>query len=694
MKAILFRQNVSASLIMLTMLMSLPSLIHAQESKQPVQLHLEGRYEGQHITLRWGFAPVPAWRFLNEHGYILERYELDAQNQPLSNGLIPLTPSPVRPWPLPVWEQKKNSLDTFALIAAQCLLGKEMNMDESASFFRQLDMKAQESNNRASLALLSADLSPVAAEALGLRFTDTDIRPNRKYVYQLRVNNPSRAEFITDTAIFIVSTESLSPLPYIDQPRLIEGDLLLTLKWPAYKVFTAYHIDRSADGKNWETRTKKPFIRMLSEKEENADYIEWTDPVDSYEQQYHYRIRGIDGFGRWSANSPPVQGKSAPASQISSASISKCATNEHNRVILEWAVENNEKIQGFVVGHSQSVTGPWEAIHEQLLPAHTRTFTHAASEHERNFYRIWTIDIHGQSASSEVAYAIMNNSAPPASPQWIDGSIDSTGLVTLHWKSNTEPDLQGYQIYYAHQEDHIPVPLQSELLSDTTYSFTISLQNLSPRVWFYLKAADVYLATSELSKALMLQKPDKMPPVAAVIKDYQVRDTALLISWIPSSSDDLMSQQVFRRTKGTDWQLIANLAPADTAYSDTDIRTATLYEYLIRSTDQAGWTTPSESIILRSMPFSRVEPVKSLTYKKLAIPQQVELNWDYPARKDLQFRIFKINQQGTLEILAEIPSDKRSFLVSDGNGASGFAIRVIPAEGVASSITRTDKTNF
>ena len=62
---------------------------------------------------------------MNTQGWVLERFELDGTtNQAIGSTLKPMTIAPIKTWTKDEWQSRLVARDSFAYIAAECLLGE------------------------------------------------------------------------------------------------------------------------------------------------------------------------------------------------------------------------------------------------------------------------------------------------------------------------------------------------------------------------------------------------------------------------------------------------------------------------------------------------------------------------------------------------------------------------------------------
>ena len=202
------------------------TFLFAQDEGQKantVNLQLSAMSYGDSIVLRWGYDRSSAWRTLNEHGFILERLSLDENNQVQGESFQRLTDEPIKPWPLERWELAEKTDNNFAMLAAQCLYGKSFELSSASSQVEFMQDQADEAQNRFAFAMFAADVSPLAADGLGLRYVDKNTEPGMKYIYRLYSLHP-QTFFSTDTILYVINASDVYKPRAPKQLKAVEGD--------------------------------------------------------------------------------------------------------------------------------------------------------------------------------------------------------------------------------------------------------------------------------------------------------------------------------------------------------------------------------------------------------------------------------------------------------------------------------------
>ena len=160
-----------------------------------------------------------------------------------------------------------------------------------------------------------------------------------------------------------------------------------------------------------------------------------------------------------------------------------------------------------------------------------RTFTDTKPEMS-NYYLIRAFDANNQTSSSFPTLAQLIDSFPPAKPVMPKATIDSIGNVTLSWTKNPEEDILGYRVFRSNFLNAEFGQQTKSAVSDTFFTEKINLKTLSKKIYYKIAAIDLNFNQSELSEALLLEKPDIMPPVPPLFQSAKSTIDGVKLQWI------------------------------------------------------------------------------------------------------------------------------------------------------------------
>ncbi len=656
-------------------------------------LQIIARNYGDSVVLRWAPAKSTLWYFANKSGYRLIRYEV-VNKKIITSTVKELTANPIKPWTLDEWKRKAGRNDSLAAASAQLLYGKtplenpQKKKNEGVNLQEAIDKK-YELDNKHALALFLADQSPLLATGLGLRYSDKNIVKGKSYAYAVyALTDPKVVK--SDTSGVLINTSEIPPIPVMPPVTVEESDRKVKFTWnrlQAGMYFSAYNYERSDDGgRSFHRLNSKPYVQLAANTriDQNAT-IELNDSLPANYKKYIYRITGITPFGDPGKPSPNmvVMGRDKtpplPPDHVSAKNI------KNRNVRITWTKKVKEPdFKGYMIGKSDKASGPYIPLNIRLIPSDIYEFMDTSAVISgTNYYVVSAVDTAGNAGISVPAYVIMMDSIPPAQPQGLAGRIDSTGIVHIHWKLGKEPDLMGYLVYSANDKSHIFTPIAKDFVADTTFTDSITVRTLSDKVYYKVVAFDKNRNPSKYSDALEMKRPDKVPPVSPVFTKFLVSDSSVFLTWNLSSSNDVVSQALYRREKGKDWILASKLDIQTNSYTDKNVKKQTWYEYGLEAVDDAGLhSARSFPVNVRVYDSGRRPAVSDLVAAKSSDGKSITLSWKYPAKGEYWFVLYRSVNNGDLKTYSNLSSEQRTY--TDANlkkGVYRYSLKVVYKDG-------------
>jgi uncharacterized protein len=585
--------------------------------------------KGNDILLRWLPQPAGVWLNSTQRGYyIIEKQEfksiLDFKPEnfiTISAGLYPWTEKQIL-------ERLETTGDSSLLIAGHCLYGDWESIDTINELdIRGMYNRSQELTNRYGVALFAADRFPLAAEAMGLRYTDVNGWVEHSVIYRISLLIDSIIVAQT-TTIFDGFDEKLYK-PAIKSVGEEEGKVILSWDRKIHeKSYTSYWIERSQDGTNFERLNTIPYIHaediQQSLGESDINYI---ISVENYDP-YYYRIIGIDPFGDDSQASDAVKLMGRDRTPPPVPNSAKAYMPDETKMLIEWQQDSTAAdLKAYAILYSAERDGKYIPMSDQLEPD-TRSFTdYFPNYFGKNYYRICAIDTAGNEACTTPIYGFIQDTIAPSKPLGLKAEIDSAGVVTLHWPPGPERDIMGYNVYFSNRYNGVFSIISSEPIRDTLYLDTLFLNSLTREVFYRIVAVDLRNNTSDFSDMVMVMRPDTIPPGPAIFTNYQVREEGVYMQWVPSSSRDVVSHRLYRKKANEVYSLLEEFIGADrTEYLDSLTESGTNYTYRIIAIDASGLRSESvkelsvQSMIQREIPeiileITRQDTELSIQYK-------------------------------------------------------------------------------
>jgi hypothetical protein len=645
-------------------------------------LQLIARPGSKSVMLRWAPASATVWRAGNAKGYMLERMEMTESGA--QSGFVSL--GHIKPYTREQWKTQANLDDDYVKAMAQTLFSKAPVPESQNDLMAWKEMAEQEQSLYV-MAVLSADLSKGAAEAGGLFFEDKTIESGKTYAYRLFVPD---LETTVDTALLIVDSGMAMATPSVEGFRGFGADGKVELYWARQQNaarFSAYHVERSADGgRHFDRITSKPLFVSGKAVADNM----YTDSVDMV-TSYQYRIIGITPFGDEGQPSSVVEVKARKVNQAMGATGLK-AEGDMSKVEIQWnLVSETAHNAGFVVMRALDANGPFVPLHEGLLPKSARSFTDKNPVAMMpNFYRVHAVNNENAFSYSETTLALIRDEEPPAAPIGLTGLIDSSGKVSLAWELGKEADLKGYRVYRANRENDVYIQLTPEPLPGNFFVDTVTMQSLNEVVYYRISAVDHNYNHSAYSTVLALKRPDLIAPAAPAIRDYLVDQKAVWITWYPSSSSDVAEHMLQRKEvqENAGWETVSRLDGTSDSFRDTTVLLQKRYQYRVLAQDDAGNQSISRPIQVWTVDNGLRKGISDFTGNIEKDQRQSLLSWRYDAEGDYRFVVYRAEGDGALKSYKSLPAGQMEFSdVLRKSGQYKYAVKVLFADGGESRLS-------
>lgn len=500
------------------------------------------------VIIRWAPKNYVAWNRGNKSGYKVIRYRVNFEGEkPVE--MTRIGNDTIKPLPLEKWIEKFPKNHPYAPVAAQALYGEKFQVKEKELDIMSAKTISQEQELRYSIALFLADVDYEVADALGLRVVDKTVEKDEQYLYLIIPYDTS----VMDTAQVFVDTRYPMEIPKAPKLEKNEMENRIELRWDneqARFIFTAYWIERSKDGVNWQRLNPVPYISATQRSDVRFDkYAYYTDTTISRNYEvYKYRLIGITSFGDLSEPSDVIEAMGRDRTPPPSPVI-KSIKDVGGKFKLDWELDNPPRdLKGFLIARSDKIDGEYTPITKDFLSPNTNTFIDDKPDfYGENYYVVYAADTANNFSVSLPVYGFIIDTIPPAKPKGLKGQIDSSGIVKLTWLLGDEPDIIGYRVYYANRADHEFTNLTPFPLKDTVFVDTLELNTLTKEIFYQVVAVDRNYNHSEGSDILRLIKPDIVPPVSPLISDYTVTDSMITIQVITSFSDDVAEHILLRK---------------------------------------------------------------------------------------------------------------------------------------------------
>ena len=652
-----------------------------EQKELPVpHIRLKAGVKKDAIALRWAVDEPFAWQKANKIGFQLKRYTLVRNGKTLSvpeqKDLGKFLPKPEKEWRKYV-EENDN-----AAIVAQSLFGEsfEVEMGEKKKEgIEGIINKSQEIDQRFAFALMAADLDFKVAELAGWAYVDRETKPNEKYLYSVSINTDVSTSLLVEKGSAVAQLSDYQDLPKPLDFIGIFQDKTVLLAWEYLQlrdIYTSYFIEKSENGRDFKPLGDLPVMNMNDKDGKPAQGMTYADSLAQNNVQYSYRIRGKTIFGDYGPYSEIVSGAGKKAMEATPM-IKNFDVIGDDLVKIEWEFpkESENQIVGFELLHSETDGQNTYKVVQKNISRNQRSIV-TKNITPSNYFKIRAIGDNNRTESFSILVQLYDET-PPAVPVGLTGKIDSTGIVRLEWKANTEKDLGGYHVFRGVQKGEEMMRLTPEMITKNTFEDKVTLENLNSKVYYYVVSLDKRKNQSQPSKIIEIEKPDKVRPEAPVFAEYKLEDTGdITLKWYKSHSDDAVLHQLFRKdideTKAP-VRKIYETKNIDALYSYTDkqVENNKRYVYYLQAVDKSNLVSDkSLEITLRSNKIVPAAVITNLAGSANGNKKMIELNWKNKSKNISEIIVYR--QKGDEKpTLWETLSGKQEFLedkiVSSGN---------------------------
>ncbi len=691
--------NRIASILVFVIL--LPLAVHAQDDATGTDefattIKIAGRYvEGVGIELRY----FPEKRLVMEtgfrHGFIVERSPADANNFVEIARLLPFDDDA---WDAIMEGAEGEAFDLLDLArgflqAALTPSGGAFDFDAGISELRQ--QRGDEDFVHA-IFMISAAREARVAEALALSFTDENITEGERYTYRVRtVNEPLIYNLIPEP---ITIEAAIDEDKYENEVFFYEGDTWINFVWEEDDKLSLYEVERRDPGTDaFVLLTDAPRLNLRGKEFDEFQRSTYRDEELENYRLYTYRFYGYNIFGeriRFAEVEAMPRDRTPPEPP-------RLTTLEHHaprEVLLEWEMNNPPApdLMGFVIARGDAPDSDFRIIHPELLPENTRSFTDTTFlEGQLNYYVIQAVDTAFNVSSSLPAAVTLIDTIPPAKPVFLSGSIDSTGVVTLEVHKNAEHDLMGYRLFKANDPDHEFSVIFEGFVEDrshrdeipTVFTDTVTLNSLTPKIYYKVKALDFNFNQSEFSEMMVIERPDTIPPTTPVFRNVISSTDRISLHFALSKSADVASHTLYRNTDLSEpWQAYAMLANDDVSFTDMEVEQGITYYYSIRAVDQGGlYSDYARPVFGKAYDDGVRPPVENLVAE--TDDDSLVLTWDYPLSiENTFFIVYRIDEQGRIRQYRRTDEPGLSGSVADSRGMR-FAVKAFTTDGGESPLS-------
>ena len=576
-------------ILLLTVLLTVSTSMNAQEVTESVpanglqtepdtladqrhwfNINVVARTYGDRVYVRWAPDEYVPWKVLNGYGYLVQRVT-HFDNGDLQSDTIA---SCVHPISRKQFMERFAENDSLAGAAVQTIFGQTTSLDQTEHVPGtpgSIMEVYEEQQNLFGFAMLIADLRPDLAEAMGLAYTDRDVRPGRSYDYIIRPLVPDSVVPINAGLVYKIRNDQFQPITFSTElTDSIEAPSTIRLYWPRDN-YTAYDVERRKVDSNgeWTKLNERPYISMLTPTD-NEDRPNLYLDAGVVPGTYEYRIRAYDSFGERTNPSEVLRVEMPDLVAPVAPNLKRIEITHGDTITLARLFWEKDSLESDMVGYlpvyynEELLADRWLPLSGDLIEKNDTTCVVDVTGLGTGGVAIVALDEAGNMGASLPQTMRIGDLTPPMIPQNLRAITTPEGVVTLLWTAVPDRDLFAYEVWFANAPNHEYSKISPTMMKDTIYQDTISIRNNQRYVYYKVKAVDWSSNASEFTDVLPVAVPDFTPPLPCRADSIYYDDHIIKMWWIASSEASVKWHRVYRKlASDKSWTLLKEI-DADT----------------------------------------------------------------------------------------------------------------------------------
>lgn len=502
------------------------------------------------------------------------------------------------------------------------------------------------------LAILEITVSDALSDAVGCQFT-VPAKKGKRYGFRITIKG------LPSSFIEVNTTEPTQYPKITDFEAKIDRKKTVELTWTAkqYQQYGyAFWVEKSVDApKSGTYLTQTPYfpMRTQDEKIDKQDFLR--DEALTEGKTHYYRLVGLNYFGEQSYYSE-WQKIYVPKHLNAEVFIDTVYADKQTRVVKGSAYRLSKEpmnLKEYVLLRSDKKDGTYIFVQQKNSSDTSFQFTvDMLKTGDQFYYKVAAVSIDNDTVYSMSQYLFTLDQEPPSAPSQLKGTINEQGIVSLSWSAPSDNDLQGYRIFRANHKKEDFAERNTDLSTQTNYSDTVALNNLTPEVYYCVKAVDQNYNNSPFSDTILILKPDTIAPVPTLLGKPLIQDSVIRLSWINSPSADVALNVLLRVTDNKADTLV-KWSDTLSVFTDLNIIPGTSYNYLVTTSDKSGNKSEGTPRQLYYEPGYR-KSLSGFKAESLYDEKLIRLSWQIPDGEVFSYQIYKATETGKLSLLKTI----------------------------------------
>ncbi|MFC1966818.1 hypothetical protein ACFLWI_07780, partial [Chloroflexota bacterium] len=291
---------------------------------------------------------------------------------------------------------------------------------------------------------------------------------------------------------------------------------------------------------------------------------------------YYYAVTAVDLTSNESSNSDETS--AAPVDLPPTAPTLLVATPGDTEVSLDW----NDNSEGDLAGYN-IYRGLSSGNHTEIESLWTSSnYTDTGLTNDVIYYYVVTAVDDG---SNESGYSNEASTTPGDPPPAAPTGLVATGgdeEISLVWNDNTEPDLEGYNIYRGLSSGNY-----TEMIETLWASSNYTDAPLYGGTYYYVvTAVDNVTNESGFSNEYSATATDTAPAAPTLLVATE-GDEQVTLDWADNTEGDLDGYNIYRRLASGNYTEIESLW-ASSNYTDTGLTNGVTYYYAVKAVDEGS----------------------------------------------------------------------------------------------------------
>lgn len=562
-------------------------------------VHTLARAKGNKVLLRWAPDEFAPWYLANKYGYNILRMGKD--------GVVDTLQKALKPYTVEQMKERFEPSDSLAGAAVQMLYGKgsELNTAIGTDGAEGIMQIYEEQQTRFAYAMLLSEIRPDLAEAMALMYVDNSAVKNAEYSYIVTTNIPKEEMNMSYQPVYVknVKEKPLKYEPVITDSMGVDGRSI-RLFWSKTPDFSTYDIERMNGYGEWVKLNERRFMTLFTHEDESVAQNIFED-VDLEPGFYKYRICGYDAFGEKSSYSNVHTAQLVDIIPPTAPVIVQFNVERptENIVMADIIWEKNiiePDFMGYnVYYYNAQVDSVWVKLNERLLAPEMQSFRCEVTFLGTGHVTVVAVDTLNNSSASMPQELFIADFTPPVAPTGLQYVMSPTGSVIIKWNKNPEPDVAGYNLYYANDSTHTFLQKRGKMSREPIVFDTLAVTGVTQRYTYYrVKAFDFSGNESAFSEILTVKRKNYDAPRPCRIDSVWQDTKRVYMRWFPSSEDDVEKYYVYRRLHGEEINSLIGVLTKDSVKNgrlfvtdSPEPNSKARYYYHIETMNESGVTS-------------------------------------------------------------------------------------------------------